>query len=173
MIASYTGDHPVDRRNPFVAALASVVNGCSAEKSVEANHAPHEQVNVQGAQQSAERPTASNSPAVTLSGTWAVQALIGPQGKSVLVGPYAREREMTFTNGEMSGSSGCNSVFGTYEQDGKDLTFPPQQLGSTLVGCDEPPLVRRLRDVRHVSGSGEVRYLHADNGMIVAELRRR
>ena len=79
---------------------------------------------------------------------------------------------MTFTKGEMSGDSGCNSVFGTYEQDGDDLTFPPRQLGSTLVGCDEPPLVRRLLDVRHLSGSGDVRYLHAGNWMIIVELRR-
>jgi heat shock protein HslJ len=154
------------------AALSSAVNGCGAEKSVEASHAPQAQVDVQGADESAERPTASNSPEPTLSGRWAVRALVGPHGESVLVGPYADELEMTFTKGHMSGHSGCNSVFGTYEKDREDLTFPPRQLGSTLVGCDEPPLVRRLLDVRHVSGAGDVRYLHADNWMIVAALRR-
>lgn len=55
----------------------------------------------------------------------------------------------------------------------QDLRFPREQLGSTLVSCtDEPPLVSRLLNVRHVSGSAGVRYLHAENWMIVAELRR-
>ena len=55
---------------------------------------------------------------------------------------------------------------------GQDLVFPRAQLGSTLVGCrDEPPLDTRLLAVRHVSGSGDVRYLHAANWMIIAELR--
>lgn len=154
------------------AALVSAANGCAAERPVESSHAPQGSVIVQGAEPPAERPTASKSPEPTLSGTWAVHALVGPQGKSELVGPYADELEMTFRNGDMSGSSGCNSVFGTYKQDGGDLTFRPRQLGSTLVGCNEPPLLRRLLDVRHLSGSGDARFLHAGNWMIVVELRR-
>ncbi len=120
-------------------------------------------------------PSTSDSEVGGLNGTWAVRGLVGPDGGSVLVGPYAGKLEMTFKDGEMSGNSGCNTVFGTYEQDreeGGNLVFPRRQLGSTLVGCDEPPLVTRLLDVRHVSGTGDVRYLHAANWMIIAELQR-
>lgn len=132
-------------------------------------------------------PTAADtsvSPSVTtgssptaLDGIWAVQALVGPDGQSKLEGPLADKVEMTFKDGEVSATTGCNEVFGTYDQSGdqgQDLVFPRAQLGSTLVACsDEPPLVPRLLDVRHVSGSDDVRYLHADDWLIVAELRRR
>lgn len=120
-------------------------------------------------------PTTESSTSVTLNGTWTVHSLIGPDGRSVLPASYAHKVEMTFKDGQMTGTTGCNDVFGTYEQSGdRGLVFPRAQLGSTLVGCgDEPPLITRLLDVRHVSGSGEVRYLHAASWMIVAELRRR
>lgn len=106
-----------------------------------------------------------------------MRALVGRDGQSVLPGPYADKVRMTFQNGEMTGTTGCNDVGGPYEQSGnqgQDLVFPRAQLGSTLALCrDDPPLVTRLLEVRHVSGSGDVRYLHAANWMIVAELRRR
>lgn len=121
---------------------------------------------------------------IALSGTWAVRALVGRDGQSVLPASYANKVQMTFDDGEMSGTTGCNGVFGTYDQRseqrqdlairGQDLVFPREQLGTTQVFCpDEPPLLRRLLDVRYVSGSGDVRYLHTENWMIVAELHRR
>jgi len=121
-------------------------------------------------------PTTERLTSAPLTGTWTVRALVGATGQSVLPVPYAHKVKMTFKDGGMTGTTGCNDVFGTYEQGGdrgQNLVFPRAQLGSTLVGCDEPPLVTRLLDVRHVSGSGDVRYLHAANWMIVAELRRR
>jgi heat shock protein HslJ len=123
-------------------------------------------------------PSTSAEPTtrIDLEGTWTVRALVGANGESVLPDSARGRVRLTFADGEMTGSTGCNSVFGTYEQggdEGQDLRFPREQLGSTLVGCgDEPPLVSRLLDVRHVSGSTGVRYLHAENWMIVAELRR-
>jgi heat shock protein HslJ len=111
-----------------------------------------------------------------MEGTWTVEALVGPGGQSVL--PDARKGQvvLTFADGEVTGATGCNSIFGAYEhggEDGRDLQFPRAELGSTLVNCaDEPPLLTRLLEVRHVSGSGNVRRLHAENWMIVAELRR-
>jgi len=105
-----------------------------------------------------------------------VRALVGANGESVLPDSAGDEVRLTFANGQISGSTGCNSVFGTYKQsgtDGADLRFPREDLGSTLVGCtDEPPLIARLLAVRHVSGSPGVRYLHAEDWMIVVELRR-
>ncbi|MEP6761858.1 MAG: META domain-containing protein [Sporichthyaceae bacterium] len=120
----------------------------------------------------ANEPTTSTD----LNGTWNVRALVGPNGQSVLPDSARDNVRLTFADGEMTGTTGCNDVFGTYEQTGdndQDLRFPRRQLGSTLVGCtDEPPLVSRLLEVRHVSGSAGVRYLHAVNWMIIAELRR-
>lgn len=110
-----------------------------------------------------------------LNGTWTVRALVGRDGKSVLPAPYADKVQMTFNDGEMRGNAGCNEVWGTYKASGdrgEDLVFPRAQLTS-YASCDEAPLVTRLLDVRHVSGSGDVRYLHAENWMIVAELHRR
>ena len=120
-------------------------------------------------------PTTEGSTSSALNGSWTVRALVGSGGQSVLPASYAHKVEMTFKDGELTGTTGCNDVFGTYEQSGdRGLVFPRAQLGSTQVGCgDEPPLLTRLLDVRHVSGSGDVRSLHAANWMIVAQLRRR
>jgi heat shock protein HslJ len=112
----------------------------------------------------------------SIEGTWTVEALVGPGGQSVL--PDARKGQvvLTFADGEVTGATGCNSIFRSYEhggQDGGDLRFLRVELGSTLVDCaDEPPLLTRLLEVRHVSGSGNVRRLHAENWMIIADLRR-
>jgi len=39
-------------------------------------------------------------------------------------------------DGQLTGSAGCNSYFGSYEVDGETITFGP--LGSTLMACPEP-----------------------------------
>ena len=111
----------------------------------------------------------------SLEGDWIVRALVGTDGQSLLPKTAAGRVTLTFAHGAMTGTTWCNSVFGTYEQGGtqdQDLRFPHEKLGSTAVGCSEPPLLARLLDVRHVSGSAGVRYLHAENWMIVVELRR-
>lgn len=121
----------------------------------------------------------SSSSALTseteLEGTWIVRAVVGKDGQSVLP-PAARDSvRLTFDHGTMTGTTACNAVFGTYVQggvQGKDLRFPREKLGTTLAYCSEPPLVSRLLDVRHVSGSAGLRFLRADNGMIIAELHR-
>lgn len=119
--------------------------------------------------------TTEHNSSTALTGTWSVRALVGPNGQPVLPAPYADAVQMTFKDGEMTGHTGCNTVYSPYRQSGdqgQDLVFG--QVETTLVGCeDEPPLVSRLLDVRHVSGAGDVRYLHAANWMIVVELRRR
>lgn len=111
--------------------------------------------------------------ATSLDGTWKVRALVGRGGQSVMTPAYANKMELTLHDGRMTGTTGCNSIFGTYTQSGdRNVRFPRSSLGSTQVGCPgEPPLVARLLDVRHVSGSGNVRYLHAANWMIVVMLR--
>lgn len=122
-------------------------------------------------------PTASDSTPITdLQGTWIVRGLVDADGESVLVASPKGKVRLTFADGKVTGTTGCNDISGTYKQrgeDGTDLRFPRKQLGSTLAACaNEPPLLSRLLDVRHVSGIPRVRYLHAEDGMIIAELRR-
>ena len=49
-----------------------------------------------------------------------------------------------FLEGQVSGSTGCNSFRGGYTLDGSDLTFSP--LASTLIGCP-PPLDQLEREI--------------------------
>lgn len=157
------------------AAVVATVGGATLLSAPGSNSQDH---TTPAASPSVTPTTSGELPAsVDLEGAWRVRALVGANGQSVFLPDSPGDRpRLTFTDGEMTGTTGCNDVFGTYKQSGgqgQDLRFPPQQLGSTLVGCsDEPPLVSRLLDVRHVSGSAGTRYLHAENWMIVAKLRR-
>jgi len=113
---------------------------------------------------------------VDVDGTWVVRGLVDRTGQVPLIpDAYVGRVRLTFEDGHLTGTTGCNDIFGTYQQSGKngsDLVFPPDDLGSTLVGCpDEPPIIQRLTDVRHVNVSGGALTLHAENWMIIAELR--
>ncbi|CAN5560568.1 hypothetical protein BH11ACT8_BH11ACT8_33290 [soil metagenome] len=82
---------------------------------------------------------------------------------------------LTLQDGALTGDDGCNSLFGSYVQDGADVTFPRNDLGSTLVGCgDEPDVIGTLLRVRHVTAGdgGDRLRLHAEDGTIVLDLMR-
>jgi heat shock protein HslJ len=120
-------------------------------------------------------PTPQAAGETSLDGTWKVTALVGAGGHSVLTGRYADDLRLTFRDGQVTGSSGCNDIFGGYTQSGEagaDVSIPSRSLGSTLVGCHEPPLLQRLGVVRHVSGSGDTRTLHGESWMIIVQMRR-
>jgi hypothetical protein len=114
--------------------------------------------------------------AVQLDGTWVVRALIGQGGRSVLPVKDQGLLRLRFHDGRVTGSTTCNTVTGRYVQSGakgQDLRFPPNSLGTTLVGCqDEPPLSQELLQVRHLSVADGQVYLHAANSMIVIALSR-
>nr|WP_300405926.1 META domain-containing protein [Nocardioides sp.] len=85
---------------------------------------------------------------------------------------YDEPLSVAFSRGKMRGTEACNGIQGTYEQTGargRDLRIEIRVM--TTAACDSPPLASRMSAVRHVSGLGAVRYLHAANWMIVAELR--
>lgn len=123
-----------------------------------------------------EAATSSSRPPLEgLDGTWTVRALVGANGRSALPAAYRGRVHLTFSQGKVKGTTGCNDIFGTYQLDGADLRFPRGDLGTTLVGCDdEPPLLERLEAVRHVSPGEDADSLtlHARNWMIVAVLER-
>jgi hypothetical protein len=131
----------------------------------------------------ASRPAAKTSTA--LNGTWVVRALLDGDGLSALPSSYVDKVRLSFYDThpglsgvghhQMIGDTGCNTIAGTYRKSGnrgQDLVFA-RNLRSTLVGCrDEPPIFSRLLDVRHVSGSGDIRYLRDVDGRVVVQLRR-
>ena len=81
------------------------------------------------------------------------------------------------TGGEVTGSGGCNSFFGSFEQAGRRLTFGP--LASTRKAC--PPAVMDgerdfldlLGRVRAVDATHAVLTLYGEDDTVLAELRRR
>ena len=73
-----------------------------------------------------------------LEGTlWALESYQNADGETVdaMLNSGARAE---FENGEVSGTSGCNQFFGTYEVDGNSISIGP--LASTLMACP-PPLM--------------------------------
>jgi hypothetical protein len=115
-------------------------------------------------------------PTNDLSGTWVVHALVDSHGHNVLPSTAVGSVRLKFRHGVVTGTTGCNDLDGRYVQrgrGGRDLVFPRRSLLTSAVGCfDEPPLLARMELIRHVSGHGEIRYLHAANWMIVIVLRR-
>ncbi len=68
---------------------------------------------------------------VNLDGTeWVMTSL---NGSSPIVGASFT---LVFSEGQVSGLSGCNSYFSDYTQDGESLSI--SMLGSTLMACIEP-----------------------------------
>jgi heat shock protein HslJ len=75
-----------------------------------------------------------------LEGTlWALESYQDADGEMVDALPESGARA-EFENGEVSGTSGCNSFFGAYEVDGNSISIGP--LGSTLMACP-PPLMEQ------------------------------
>jgi heat shock protein HslJ len=128
-----------------------------------------------------ESATSQNTPPVLspphqidVEGTWIVVALVGRDGRPALPQHRPHRARLTFHDGSLTGTTGCNDVFGRYVQEGDTLRFPSRSLGSSLVGCSwEPPLVRRLMDVRRVARDQGGTYLEDAHGKVVVALVRR
>lgn len=112
--------------------------------------------------------------AVSLEGEWLVTALTNAEGQSAMNDSYAKPVRLSFEDGKLEGSTGCNALFGTYEQGGdggRDVDFA--NVGTTKVAClYEPPVRDRLQDVRHVSGSTASLSLLDEDQNLVATLER-
>ena len=74
----------------------------------------------------------------SLEGTlWALESYLNADSETVDALPESGARA-EFKNGEVTGTSGCNRFFGSYEVDGNSISIGP--LGSTLMACP-PPLM--------------------------------
>ena len=79
---------------------------------------------------------ASVAGGASLEGTlWALETYQNADGETVDALPNSGARA-EFEDGQVSGTSGCNSFFGAYEVDGNSISIGP--LGSTLMGCPGP-----------------------------------
>ncbi|WP_181641569.1 META domain-containing protein [Nocardioides massiliensis] len=112
-----------------------------------------------------------------LEGTWDVVGLVGDSRSSVMPSELQGKVTLTFDDGELLGFTGCNWLQSTYshrrnDEDGQRLKIEISTV--TRAACDvEAPLLDRLNAVRFTTVADGYRYLHAENGMIVAQLRRR
>ena len=69
----------------------------------------------------------------SLEGTlWVLESYQNADGETVEAVPNSGARA-DFENGEVSGTSGCNRFFGSYEVDGNSISIGP--LGSTLMAA--------------------------------------
>lgn len=71
--------------------------------------------------------------AVELTGSWRV---VEVSGNPVTNCQPNREPHLVFSEGRVSGSTGCNRYTGTYQQDGKSLKFSPMAV--TKMACPPP-----------------------------------
>jgi heat shock protein HslJ len=111
---------------------------------------------------------------IDLEGTWVVSALVGRNGTSALPAHGRNKVRMTFQDGYLTGTDGCNDISGHYVLRG-DRFRVGRDLATTLVGClpdGAPPLFSRLLDVRQVSRDIGGTYLEDAQGRVVVALTR-
>jgi heat shock protein HslJ len=121
--------------------------------------------------------TDGNPAAPTLTGTRWVLVAVG--AADVPAGATAREPFITFTGDterRITGSGGCNSMFGSYTVTGDALTF--SALGATKMACDrgmtvEASLFSALSRVARWRVTGQQLELTDATGMVVARFEAR
>ncbi len=70
---------------------------------------------------------------------------------------------LSFDEDGVAGSAGCNRYFGSYEVDGKKLSFGP--LGSTRMACSEPEGVME-QEMRFLTLLGAAEGYKVKNGVL-------
>ncbi|MFN2253943.1 MAG: META domain-containing protein, partial [Candidatus Promineifilaceae bacterium] len=102
---------------------------------------------VEGAAEAAEAaaPLALEGP------TWRLDTYVDLEGQPTQSLPDTRVT-ITFADGQVSGSAGCNNYFGTYEVDGSSLTVG--QVGSTMMACFPDEVV--LQETAFLANLGNV-----------------
>lgn len=106
----------------------------------------------------------------SLEGTpWLLTEYVGPGGNTVPV-PEGVAATATFADGKISGSSGCNTYFGSYTVDGEALTI--SGVGSTMMACGpvatalETAFLASLKATETFSVSGDTLELRTAGGKV-------
>lgn len=85
----------------------------------------------------------------TLEGTtWELVAYVDQAGNLTMALPDA-PATMLLQDGQLSGTTGCNRYFGSYQLDGQSLTFTP--MGSTMMACPEPQMAQEAAFIAALS----------------------
>lgn len=110
---------------------------------------------------------------ISLEGTWVVAALVGRNGRSALPAHGPNQVRLTFHDGRLTGTDGCNDLSGRYVLRGDRLHIG-KDLSTTQVLClpPAPPLSSRLLDVRSVTKDQGGTYLEDAAGRVVIALYR-
>ena len=88
----------------------------------------------------------------TLAGTWKLTAY-GPKDAPSPAVPDA-EATLSFGNdGTVGGNGGCNSLGGTYEVDGNQITF--HDITSTLMACDDARMAQESAVTQVLAGTAD------------------
>ncbi|MFQ5812502.1 MAG: META domain-containing protein [Anaerolineae bacterium] len=118
-----------------------------------------------------EVPTNTPEPTPTkaaadLDGTlWKLDSYLNSQGESVDVLP-GTEITIEFKDGQISGSAGCNTYFGSYEVEGDSLTIGP--IGVTEMFCAAPENVMEQESAYLAALQSAVSYQATDDQLQMA-----
>jgi heat shock protein HslJ len=88
----------------------------------------------------------------TLAGTWKLTAY-GPKESPSPAVPDAEATLSVGNDGTVGGNGGCNSLGGTYEVDGNQITF--SDITSTLMACDDARMAQESTVTKVLSGTAE------------------
>lgn len=105
---------------------------------------------------------------------WSLERYKAADGTMTAVVPATTVTAL-FENGNLTGSAGCNSYFGSYTQEGQNgITIGP--LGSTLMFCGEPGVMEQetayltlLQSAASYDVSGAMLTLSDAGGLIILE----
>ncbi len=70
-----------------------------------------------------------------------------------------------FENGNIGGSSGCNSYSGTYQIDGSKITIGP--LAGTMMACVDPPEVMEMEQMYQAWLTDAVRFELSEDQLMI------
>ncbi|MEJ2084234.1 MAG: META domain-containing protein [Acidobacteriota bacterium] len=147
------------RRTVTWIATVALLGGCQpAEKAVE----PMTEETGPETQSLTELPPIESGPEIE-TGSWQLEALLGEGGE---MGPPMSETtiDIQFSEGELSGSAGCNRYFGSYTLDGDGGLSISSEIGSTQMACP-PPIAEQ--EQRYLSLLGQVALWNLETGSLV------
>lgn len=119
----------------------------------------------------ASTPTAATPDPVQLGGTWVVQSLRGHAVPAGTDAPAAPHLVFDAAQGRVTGSTGCNRLFGPYTATGTRLRLGP--LSTTRMACPapnpEPELLAALSapDLSYRLGLDELTLLQGTTVLVV------
>lgn len=86
-----------------------------------------------------------------LSGSWKLVNMTAANSPTPMLPVSEKVPIAEFTDGNISGSGGCNRFMGSYETKAGTLTISP--LASTFMACEEPIMAQELKYLTALQGA--------------------